>query len=183
MPLQTCRVPRRAISISRKLVTVSSFIEKPCLHGPGRHPFRDLSGSGGLPSIICRRLRYIFAPGPKKSSSHSIPFCPVVPPWSRAPSVNGDIIIWLRWPHIWILPVIGSAVVVAVSGLVNLLWPRGPTVGPLRQRRLATAPKICRWARRLSPVADVAARLPHRSISRARPYAERCQARVAPRNL
>src|SRR5215471_5971349 len=40
-------------------------------------------------------------------------------------------------------------------------------------------PKICRWARRLSPVADVAARLPHRSISRARPYAERCQARVA----
>jgi hypothetical protein len=44
-----------AIGINRKPIAVDSLIEKPCPHGLGRHPFRDLSGLGGFPSIIgCR---------------------------------------------------------------------------------------------------------------------------------
>ena len=55
-----------AISISGKPIAVDSLIEQPCLHGSGRHPFRDLSGSGGFASIIARWLRYFFVPSPKK---------------------------------------------------------------------------------------------------------------------
>jgi hypothetical protein len=65
--LQTCRFSRPAIGISRKLIAVNSLIQKQCLHGPGCHPFRYLSGSRGFPSIIGRRLeRYLSAPSPKK---------------------------------------------------------------------------------------------------------------------
>jgi hypothetical protein len=47
---------------------VNGLVTKPCLHGPGRHPLRDLSGSGGLASIIGRRVRrYLSAPSPHKS--------------------------------------------------------------------------------------------------------------------
>jgi hypothetical protein len=45
---------------------VDSLIEQPCLHCPGRHPFRDLSGSGGFASIIAGWLRYFFVPSPEK---------------------------------------------------------------------------------------------------------------------
>ena len=66
----------------RKLIAVDSLIEKPCLHGPGRHLFRDLSGSGGFASIIGGRVRqYLSAPSPDKNL---FPFhfgCPVVAPW------------------------------------------------------------------------------------------------------
>jgi len=55
-----------AIGLSRKLIAVNSLIKKPCLYGPGRHPFRDLSGSGGLASIMGRRLRYFSAPSPNQ---------------------------------------------------------------------------------------------------------------------
>jgi hypothetical protein len=55
-----------AIGISGKPIAVDSLIEQPCLHGPGRHPFRDLSGSGGSASIIAGWLRYFFVPSPKK---------------------------------------------------------------------------------------------------------------------
>lgn len=59
--------PHPAIGISRELITVNGLIEKPSLDGPGCHPFRDLSGSGGFPSIIARRLRpCFFAPSPEK---------------------------------------------------------------------------------------------------------------------
>jgi hypothetical protein len=63
--LQTCGFSRPAIGIGRKLIAVNSLIEKPCLHGPGCYPFRDLSGASGLPSIIGCRLRYLSAPSPK----------------------------------------------------------------------------------------------------------------------
>jgi len=36
------------ISISRKPIAVNSLIKKPCLYGPGGHPFRDLSSSAAL---------------------------------------------------------------------------------------------------------------------------------------
>jgi hypothetical protein len=45
---------------------VNSFIKKPFLHGPGRHPFCNLSGSGGFPSEITRWLRDLPAPSLKK---------------------------------------------------------------------------------------------------------------------
>ena len=45
---------------------MNSLIEKPCPHGPGCRPFRDLSGSGGFASIIAGWLRYFFVPSPKK---------------------------------------------------------------------------------------------------------------------
>jgi hypothetical protein len=50
--LQTFSFTHPAIRISRKLIAVNSLIEKQCLHGPGCHPFRDLSGLSGFPSII-----------------------------------------------------------------------------------------------------------------------------------
>jgi hypothetical protein len=63
----TYRRPRPAIGISRKLIAVNSLIKQPCLHGLGRHPFRDLSGLGSFPAVISRRLRwYLSAPSPKK---------------------------------------------------------------------------------------------------------------------
>ena len=55
-----------AIGISGKPIAVDSLIEQPCLHCPGRHPFRDLSGSGGFASIIASWLRYFLVPSPKK---------------------------------------------------------------------------------------------------------------------
>jgi hypothetical protein len=55
-----------AIGISGKPIAVDSLIEQPCLHGPGRHPFRDLSSSGGFASIIASWLRYFLVPSPKK---------------------------------------------------------------------------------------------------------------------
>jgi hypothetical protein len=36
---------------------MSSFIKKPFLHGLGCHPFCELSGSGGFPSKMVRRVR------------------------------------------------------------------------------------------------------------------------------
>jgi hypothetical protein len=64
---QTCRLFRPAIGIGGKLIAVNSLIEKPCLHGPGCHPFRGLSGLSGFPSIIgCRLRRYFSAPSRKK---------------------------------------------------------------------------------------------------------------------
>ena len=65
--LQTRSFSRPAIGISRKLIAVNSLVEKQRLHGPGRHPFRGLSGLRGFPSIIgCRLRRYLAAPSPKK---------------------------------------------------------------------------------------------------------------------
>ena len=64
--LQTCAFLDRAIGISGKPIAVDSLIEQPCLHCPGRHPFRDLSGSGGFASIIAGWLRYFFVPSPEK---------------------------------------------------------------------------------------------------------------------
>ena len=56
------------IGISRKPLAVDSLIEKPCLHGPGRHAFRECSGSGGFASIIGWRVRRcLSAPSPNKS--------------------------------------------------------------------------------------------------------------------
>jgi hypothetical protein len=94
--LQACSFSRPAIGISRKLIAVNSLIEEQCLHGLGGHPFRDLSGARGFPSIIgCRLGRYVSAPSPKK---RLLPFhfvCPVVPPWSPASGVHDDIITLL----------------------------------------------------------------------------------------
>jgi len=57
----------QTVGISRKLIAVNSLIEKPRLYCPGCHPFRDLSGLSGSPSIISRWLwRYLPAPNPQK---------------------------------------------------------------------------------------------------------------------
>jgi hypothetical protein len=89
--LQSYRRSRPAIGISRKPIAAASLIKKPCLHDQGCHAFRDLSGSGRLPSIGGRRLRrYLSAPSPEK---RLLPFhfgCPVVPPVSPASGVRGS---------------------------------------------------------------------------------------------
>jgi hypothetical protein len=55
------------VGIGRKLIAMNSLIEKQCLHGLGCHPFCDLSGASGFPSIIGSRLgRYFAAPSPQK---------------------------------------------------------------------------------------------------------------------
>ena len=65
--LRTSRLSRPAIRLIRKLIAMNSLIEKPCPHGPGCRPFRDLSGAGGFPSIIaCLLGRYFSAPSPEK---------------------------------------------------------------------------------------------------------------------
>jgi hypothetical protein len=65
--LQTRGFSRPIIGSIREPIAVSGLLEQPCSHGLGRHPFCDLSGSGGLPSIIGRRLRrYLSAPSPDK---------------------------------------------------------------------------------------------------------------------
>jgi len=53
--------------VRRPTIAANSLVEKLCLHVPGCHPFRDLSGSGGSASIItCWLRRYLSAPSPKK---------------------------------------------------------------------------------------------------------------------
>ena len=65
--LQPQSFSRAAIGIGRKLIAMNSLIEKQCLHGLGCHPFCDLSGASGFPSIIGSRLgRYFAAPSPQK---------------------------------------------------------------------------------------------------------------------
>lgn len=61
LPIVYRRFSRPAIGVIREPVPVNSLIKKPCLHGPGRHPFRDLSRSGGFPPIIGRRVRWYFS--------------------------------------------------------------------------------------------------------------------------
>ena len=82
---------------------MNSLIEKPCPHGPGCRPFRDLSGAGGFPSIIaCLLGRYFSAPSPEK---RLIPFHFSLPCGSAvvsASGVHGEIIIPLYSPYIWI---------------------------------------------------------------------------------
>jgi hypothetical protein len=66
--LKTYRLSLPMIGISRKLIAMDSLIKKPCLHGPGCHPFRDSSGSRALPSKIgCRLRRCLSTPSPDKS--------------------------------------------------------------------------------------------------------------------
>jgi hypothetical protein len=60
-------IKTQTIGVSRKPIAVNSFVKKPRLHGPGCHPFCDLSGSSGFPPIIgCRLQRCLTAPSPKK---------------------------------------------------------------------------------------------------------------------
>jgi hypothetical protein len=85
--LQPRSFSRLAVGISRKLIAVNSLIEKPCLEDLGCHPFRDLSGSRGFPSIIgCRLGRYPSAPSPKK---RLIPFHFCLPCGSAVVSGSG----------------------------------------------------------------------------------------------
>ena len=46
--LATRRLSCPAIGISRKLIPVNSLVEKPCLHGLGWRPFRELGALGPL---------------------------------------------------------------------------------------------------------------------------------------
>ena len=56
--LQTYRLSRLAIGGGRKVIAMQSLFKKPFLHGLGCHPFRELSGSGGFPPIMGRRVRW-----------------------------------------------------------------------------------------------------------------------------
>jgi hypothetical protein len=81
------------------------MVVKPCLDGLGCHPFRDLPGSRGFPSIIGCRLGPCFsAPSPKK---RLLPFNFGLP---RGSAVVFRLQAFTRHyhsalqPYIWILP-------------------------------------------------------------------------------
>ena len=96
----TRRLSCPTIGISRKLIPVNSLVEKPCLHGLGRRPFRDSARSGRSASImVCRLRRQLSAPSPDKCL---LPFhlgLPCVPRWLPSPGVHDDIIAVLCRRH------------------------------------------------------------------------------------
>src|SRR5262249_61480757 len=113
--------------ISRKLVTVSSFIEKPCLHGPGSSPLPRFVGLGRPSVDNMSPIAVYLRPRPEEvpppiPSRFALWFRRGLGPraltvtlsYGFAGRTSGScrLSVRLSW---W-----------RFSGLVNLLWPRGP---------------------------------------------------------